>query len=77
MTMMMQPRGHMWLEAPAYRTPGTPHTSGRSGTFIRTLTGARIARESALVIFAYFAYFLVRGFTRAIGRRRSRTPTKS
>ena len=63
MTMMMQPRGHMWLESPAYRAPSASPTPGRAGSLVRALAGARVSREVALVMFAYFAYFLVRGFT--------------
>lgn len=44
----------------ARRRDGRP---GRIHAVARTLAGARVAREAALVVFAYFVYFLVRGFT--------------
>jgi hypothetical protein len=61
-TMMMQP-GHMWLEGPAYLGGSPRRDRSRFPAIPRSIAAARVARESALVVFGYFAYFLVRGFT--------------
>jgi hypothetical protein len=52
----------MWLERPAYRPPGSPRGRRLLAT-LRAVASARLARETALVLLAYFAYFLVRGLT--------------
>jgi hypothetical protein len=63
MGMMMQQKGHMWLEGPAYGSYAQPRKPSAIAAFARIVARARAAREVALAVFAYFAYFLVRGFT--------------
>ena len=41
-----------------------------TGGVARAIAGARVAREVALVVFAYFVYFLARGFTDWVKKHR-------
>ena len=55
--------GHMRLEGPAYRPYREPRTPSRTLAMARTAAASRVGRQAALVVFAYFVYFAVRGFT--------------
>lgn len=59
---MPLPRTGMALEAPAYR----PHAGAKQPKALlraKAAATSRVGREAALVVFAYFVYFAVRGLT--------------
>ncbi len=63
MTMKTRQQGHMWLEGPTYGAYVPTGRPSATAALARAIAGTRVAREVALVVFAYLAYFLVRGFT--------------
>jgi hypothetical protein len=59
---MPLPRSGMALEAPAYRPQGSAKQA-KALLRARAAATSRVGREVGLVVFAYFLYFAVRGFT--------------
>jgi membrane-associated phospholipid phosphatase len=57
------PPGEMALEGPAYRPYARPKKRQRAMAAAKAAAASRVGREASLVVFAYFLYFAVRGFT--------------
>ncbi len=63
MAIMTRNQGDMWLESPAFRRYERNRPPSRVLSALAAAPRAAVVQQVSLVVFAYFAYFLVRGFT--------------